>query len=250
MTTRRVDRLRSVLVATAAVLLVACTGLLPGGSAHATLIGEITVEVTSSEGSATARFSIADDPNGAWSVPDAVELRSNADVLIGTLDGLEFVWESDPMVSLSFTATAGPSDTTFILSTATLSFPAIPNPMALASASVTLTDTRSSGAQLDPVAPNSGLFLALYDGGTLFAELIGATSISGGSVSVSQGLGPQTIFGSVSSIQAQFAFRLSASDTIEGQGQFTVVPEPSTALLLLAGVLPLLASRARLRARA
>jgi hypothetical protein len=249
MMTPRVDQLRSVLFAAAAALLVASTGLLPGGSAHATLIGEITLEASSSEGSATARFSGAYDENGVWSVPDAVALRSNEGVLIGTLEGLDFVWQSDPVVSLSFTATAGPSDTTFILSTATLSFPTIPNPTASASASMTLTDTRSNGAQLDPVAPNSGLFLALYDGGTLFAELIGPMSVSGGTLTASSGAGPQTILGSVSSIQAQFAFRLSAQDSAAGQGQFTVVPEPSTALLLLVGVLPLLASRARLRTR-
>jgi hypothetical protein len=61
--------------------------------------------------------------------------------------------------------------------------------------------------------------------------------------------GPKTdpIAGSVSSIQAKFAFMLSAGDSASGSGTFTVIPEPGTAVMLLCALAALAASRRRRR---
>jgi len=164
------------------------------------------------------------------------ELRTDQGDLIGAIEEMEVELIGDPVVNISFTATAGSLDTTFMLSSAVLSFPTLTNPPALADAELTLTDTGSDGASVGVVAPNDGLFKALYNGSTEYAELLGSTGISGGSTTI-MGDTSSSIAGSVSSIQAVWTFELSATDQASGSGVFeVVVPEPSTLLLASCGL--------------
>jgi hypothetical protein len=174
----------------------------------------------------------------SYTHPDRIMLFDQAaQKVIGAIDNLSIRLDGDPAVSITFAATAGAFGTTFTINSATVSFPAITNPPASADAEVTLTDTSTNGATLTLVGTNAGAFLPNYNGGTLFASLIGAQSLaSGGSVTVAEGTGPQTIAGAVSSIQGRFQFTLSAADTLSGEGNFIVVPEPATIGLLVVGL--------------
>jgi hypothetical protein len=151
--------------------------------------------------------------------------------VIGSIDEMTVELDGDPVASISFTATAGSSDTTFSLSSATVGFPTLTNPPASSDAELTLTDIGSDGVSVSVVSPNSGLFKSVYNGSSAFSELLGNISISGGSTTI-MGDSSGTIAGPVSSIQAVWTFKLSANDQVSGAGTFEVViPEPSTLLL-------------------
>lgn len=155
--------------------------------------------------------------------------------------------EGDPVVSLGYSATAGGFDTTFSISSATLSFPALIDPEGSAEADVTLTDTGGDGAvSLDLVSPRSGIAWSEYNDVNTFAELIGPISVSDGggfSVTADEATGVQTISGSVSKIQTGVVFKLSARDNVTGRSRFEVVPEPATVSLVILGGVALLRRR-------
>jgi hypothetical protein len=210
---------------------------------QADLIGDlITVIASNEQGSTIAHVPVplsdgllqGNDPDHVlWMLEERFDLESDGGVLIGSIESMMVELIGDPIASISFTATAGSADTTFSLSSATVSFPALTNPPALSDAELTLTDTDSNGASVSVVSPNSGLFRSVYNGSSEFSELLGTLSISGGSTSVT-GDASGTIPGSVSSIQAVWTFKLSANDQTSGRGTFEVViPEPSTMLLAL-----------------
>ncbi len=231
------------------IFALAAAALRPG-AARAEFIGNlITVEAVNSDGRGVWQIPVP--PNSPdmvdYTHPVPVELRDAENMLIGTIDDVMVHLDGDPVASVSFVATAGAFPTTFSVSSAVVSFPAILNPSANAQATVTLTDTSTNGASLTPVAPNTGVFLPTYNGSTLFFPLVGPQTISmGGMVTASEDTGNQTILGSVSSIQARFNFTLSAMDVANGFGRFEVVPEPGTiALAAVAAAVGALALRRR-----
>lgn len=249
------DKLNSVLciqgvrpsgkVALAALLLVALSWAF-AMNAQAAFIGDLVTVVASNEhGSAMVHvpMPLSHLPPQA-NVPDHVremlnerfDLKAEGGELIGSIESMTIELIGDPIASISFTATAGSSDTTFSLSSAVVSFSALTNPPALSEAELTLTDTGSDGASVSIVSSNSGLFKSIYNGSSAFSEQLGTTTISGGSTTISENKS-EAIAGSVSSIQAVWEFKLSANDQASGIGTFEVViPEPSTLLLSLLGL--------------
>jgi len=178
-------------------------------------------------------------------ISERFELRDGP-VVLGWVDTLGILLEGDPVASINFNVTAGGSDVTVTVSSATVSFSALNNPAASAEAEITLTDNGGAAATIDPISGNSGLFRAIYNGTQEYASLLGSSSIGGGGVTFSEDTsGP--IAGSVSSIQAQFAFQLSAGDSASGTGTFTVVPEPTSAGLMICAFVALVASHIRCR---
>ncbi len=217
------------------VLLGAFVAVIAPVAARADFIGNlITIEAVNTDGRGI--WQIAVPPNSPdmvdYAQSEPIELRDAEQTLIGSIDDLMVHLDGDPVASVSFVATAGSSTTTFSISSAVVSFPAITNPSASATAEVTLTDSSTNGALLSPVGANTGVFLPTYNGSTLYTQLIGTTSISsGGSVTASGSLG-DPIAGAVSSIQARFNFTLSPLDVANGTGRFEVIPEPATLSLL------------------
>jgi hypothetical protein len=221
------------------------------GAAQAEFIGNlITVEAVNADGRGVWQIPVPPNTGTVdYTHPVPVELRDEQNMLIGTIDDVMVDLDGDPVASIGFVATAGAFPTTFSVSSAVVSFPAILNPSANAQATVTLTDSSTNGASLTPVAPNTGVFLPTYNGSTLFFPLVGPQTISmGGTVTASEDTGNQLILGSVSSIQARFNFTLSPMDVANGFGRFEVVPEPGTiALAAMAAVVGAVAIARRRR---
>ena len=204
----------------------------------------VTITCTSGGQSATQNFLIscgADSSN--WTLSGPVALSGSNGVL-GTITDLSYQSNADPYVNLRFAVEAGSTDTTFDITSAVVSFGALSNPWAYASAGVTLTSD-SDGATITGLLDGGSVYQAIFNGSTVYASLVnGFTIAADQSVTHSDRdpvSGNQTIAGSVTSIQSEFKFTLSALEQASGTSRFEViVPEPATMSLLVLGGLALL----------
>ena len=206
----------------------------------------VTVRATAGDAAGELSWIIPDEPDLYEASFEPATIFDATGSPIATLDSFSVGYKVDPLVSISFTATAGSSDTTFLISSALLTFPTLVDPQGHADASITLTDTRKDGATLTGEL-SGDVFQGRYNAGTVFAGLLGDTSVAGGSATVSEAI-DQIISESVSSIQCQFGFTLSAHDQVSGVGQFEVVPVPVPGAALL-GLLGMGTAGWRLRRR-
>ena len=190
-----------------------------------------------------------------WSLPSPINVYSTANPSnqLGRIDSLQVKLDGDPQVILNFAVVAGNTDTNFCIQSGTVSFSPLVNPLAVASAAITVTDNDGDGAVLTGLEPGIRAYEARYNGSSVYADLIQtpliATSFS--SASLSDRMPPVTGFlvipGPVSSIESEFCFTLSANDSASGTSQFTVVPEPTTWALLGTGLIALAAVARRRR---
>jgi hypothetical protein len=230
------------------ILMAAAILLAVSHSAQAEFIGSVvTVEASSSLGSASHSWDLPSEPTDrlVWSLDGKYDLLGAQGELIGSLNQAVVTLEGDPAVGLSFAVSAGNAATTFTITTASVSFPPLTGVTGFASAGVTLTDGNplpGNGASLALTKSNTGLYQATYNSGTMFSELLGAVSIPGkGSISANTDSGLLAIGGTVTDIQASYAFTLSANDAASGSSQFEVVgvPEPSVFAMILYGLISL-----------
>jgi hypothetical protein len=159
--------------------------------------------------------------------------------------------DGDPYVNLRFAVEAGATDATFDINSAVVSFIPILNPQVYASAGITLTSD-------DDGATATGLFggmtyQARCNGSIVYTNLVAGFSIPGDQTVVHSERDPasgyDTILGTVSSIQSEFDFTLSALEQASGTSRFEVtsisIPEPVTMSVLGLGGLGLLLRRRR-----
>lgn len=234
--------------------------LATGGAAVADIIGPgLIVTATNSLGTSTYVVELDDPfaetfPNGDWRyvLPDPVELRDGDGDLIGRIDALRGDIFANPHVVMSFAVTGGMADTVFTITSGIELLGPIPGGVALGGGSAGITFGDSNGVNGVTVTGN-------YAGGDVHRMIINAdgtpvdlTTIVAGPFFRANGTGsasenvPGLMPGvTVSSIQSEFSFTVSAGDAVTGTSSFTVIPTPGAAALLGLGVLSLATRRKR-----
>ena len=230
-----------------------CVGLAWAAPASADSIGglyvlQITAQATNNDGSLLASHT--------WTIPhgiidantlaeftvissDAPYQLMNGATVLGTITDLEVGVQPDPLVKLKFAVTAGATDTPFTITSAVVPVPNYTSTMGYASAAVTVTDDGDGSASLTGQFPGQKAFEAVYNGSSVFSDLVDPVAVSVGSGTSSENWGWQPVPGIVSSISSQFQFVLSANDDASGTSTFQVIPEPGSLALAAIGVLAL-----------
>lgn len=240
--------------------LVALTCLFPAAARGEFLGSAISIRIWSPEGSGhyDLTLPIPTDPWG-WESESPVNIYSavQPDRLLATIDSLSVHLDGDPAVTLNFAMTAGAADTLISLTSSTVTFDELIDADAYATASLTLTDNNGNGASATGTFAGSNAYQARFNGGTVFANLLTPFTAGADSTTTESGrdpgIGTEIIPGSISSIQSQFAFMLSARDSASGTSRFQVnipsnnIPEPSTYVLAMLGVAGVYLARRRNR---
>ena len=222
--------------------------------------GSILVTVTATSGGETSTYDVSIplgltvDGHYVWSLPAAEELRGTGEPF-ATIQGITLGVDSDPGVSLGFVVSAGNADTEFAITAATVTFTPLYNIMAFASAGVTVTDADTDGATLTGLFDGGYAYEARYNSPAVtWAKLLGNPVVAGTDDTLTvNGRRPATfresISGTLSSIQSQWHFKVTAHDDASGTSRFDVsgteVPEPATLTLMAAGGLGALLFRRR-----
>jgi hypothetical protein len=188
---------------------------------------------------------------GKWQLATPTNIQSPLGTL-ATVNDVGVSLNADPGVSLGFSVDAGTADTTFTIDSAIVTFAAIADPVAYASAGVTLTDNNGNGASLTGLFAGGKAYQTFYNStNTPWMSLIAPATIaayqSGSLIDRSPaGTGWTAINTAADSISSEFHFVLSANDSASGTSRFVIlersalpVPEPASLSLLLAGGLGL-----------
>ncbi|MGD0572799.1 MAG: PEP-CTERM sorting domain-containing protein [Sedimentisphaerales bacterium] len=177
--------------------------------------------------------------NSVWVLDNSVS------ILDGSIDSLKVTVNSDPEVDIEFGFKAGNSTLAYAIYSDVVTFDPLVNPTADASAGVTLTDRGTPGATITGLFPGGKTFQATYNGSNVFANLVKGFSISGGTLTGSEDTPDQVINGTLTDIESEFYFKLSANDAASGTSTFEVVPEPATMAILGLGITVLISRRKR-----
>ena len=200
----------------------------------------ITLTVQSGSNSVTEVF---DQPVATG---DAVDVYASGN-LIAKINELDSTFDSDPVVTLHFSVEALSSDTTFTISSAVVSFSPTTGPLSVVSSSLTLTDADGDGAALTGLESGGNAYRAIYNGGVSWACLNSSYSFTDSFDSQTENIrnpagGFTVIPDTLSSIQSEYSFTLSANDEASGSSTFNVqpvggtVPEPLTMIAVSMGI--------------
>ncbi len=165
------------------------------------------------------------------------------------INSLQIGLMGDPEVDLVFGVTGGKTNvTTFHILSPLLEVQTHTDCIGYATAAVTVTDY----LLLRNGATANGLFAgdfyeARYNTSAVYDDLVPGP-ISVGSTGTASATGSETgevqSFGTVTSMQTEFAFNITPRDQVSGTSAFaiegTIVPEPASAVALLSGVIGLL----------
>ncbi len=180
-----------------------------------------------------------------WQSDGPIEITGEGRDVIATLNAGDIELYQDPQVNLGFSVQAGATDTSFTISSALLSFSMINSPEGRASAAFTVTDTNNNGGSLTGLGPNSGSYLAQYNGfvpvGTAFAEELSQVDapVGGSQFGFANvpALGYLPLLAPASNMSSMVTFSLTANDIASGTTFYEIIiPEPTGLLLLVAGL--------------
>lgn len=163
---------------------------------------------------------------------------------IGAIEQMWIDIDQDPALSVNFVCRGGALTTTFsffnYLDTN------LGQAEAQATASVTATDRNLNGATLVGLFPGAKVYQARYNSGVNFAYLVdGGTAPVNLSYSDNEDTGASfaPLYTTLTRMEAEYKFTISARDGASGTSNFQtigVVPEPSSLLVLAAGIAPIL----------
>ena len=178
-----------------------------------------------------------------WTSSQMVEMRSNrTGELIAVLNPaghsshVEYI--DDPAVTMNFAVQAGPSITTFTITSALLSFTTMDGEARITTG-FSLTDADGDGATLIGIGNpngNQGAYLAQYNGfagtvsGTTFVEVIQGINAGVFATAVASidepPVGFTTIPDPVSDMSVLLSFTLTPNDLASGTSNFVIQPPP------------------------
>lgn len=249
------------IVRVAAFLMLVPVGAALGGAMPATA-NIIQVQATSAGHTATFDqiFPVSSFTDSlSWTMPAPMVLSDDAGAALGTIDDLTVTFNADPQVDLKFLVTNNDLNNpiVFTITTATISFSPIVNPLAAASASMTVVQGILSppGGYTMGLFPDGKAYQARYStdaGGIINTQTVFANLVS--DLTFGPGLGTSatenyplsdmtTVSGPVSMMESQFKFLLSPGDQASGTSAFLVTPEPATLVVLALGGLMFAARR-------
>ncbi|MGB9624123.1 MAG: PEP-CTERM sorting domain-containing protein [Phycisphaerae bacterium] len=241
----RVGALAIVAMAALGVLLLPGSRALAGGVVENGYVISITGEI---EGVGSGSWSIPVPLNWTFSdehtwAPGGTTTVMAGEVPLFDISDVIVTLKADPSVDLTFSVKNRQTvPQTFTVNSAVVSFDPLVNNWAYATAGVTLTDSTTNGASIAGLQAGGKTYEAMYNGTTVFADLVSGFSVPSGTLTMTERKPPLPadavlIPGAVSSISSQFKFTLSASDSASGTSSFVVgaVPEPATLVLLAVG---------------
>lgn len=173
-------------------------------------------------------------------------LATDGVTVLGTIYQLGFDAKPDPQVVLNFACKAGAADTTFSFTTGTDVLPTLTNPLARASASLTLTDNSvpANGVYANG-AFGGKVYEATYNTTGVFTTLVNGFGLAGGSNTASEndpldGISYRLVSGTVTRMDAEYRFVLKKYDSASGTSNYVMlanVPEPSSVLAFATGLI-------------
>jgi len=248
--------MRKFLLITTAMLIVFGMGIAAYADEHEAVprTGDFSLGVGSDLGSATFTpdpelwdlYSWKDENNKwhdeySYVITSPVDLLAG-DVVIGTIESLYITVDEDPAVALDFVCRAGAAATTFTF-TSFLDV-SLTNPDAQATATVTATDRNNDGVTIAGLYSDNKCYEANYNPGeTVFVHLdTGGTAGAGLSYSTNESTAWVPVAGSVTRMEANYYFTVTARDSASGTSNYQmveqIIPEPSSLLVLASGLVP------------
>lgn len=208
----------------------------------------LTITATNAEGTASFVLPSSDpsifyDGSSTWFWMGGGITLTDGPNTIATIGSATALAQDDPLLSMSFTLTAGASDTHFTVSSTTLSFAPLLNPNFAAATSQTLTDENAVpngasmlgagfGGNADVFHANGAPYIVGQPGLNVVPP---SHSVSGTGIDTG---GEIPVGGLFSSMSMNYDFVLSAGDAMSSTGGMHFTPEPaSLALLALGGLL-------------
>jgi uncharacterized protein (TIGR03382 family) len=246
---KRVAGIKVVLVAVIALCGVVTEQALAGAS----LSGGALVQINATSSRGTGSYSVF-VPVGEfegiyhWSINGPLAVTSDSDGSeLFSINELDLTFNADPVVDLRFSLKNSDLVNPTMFSIATL--PMVVNPVigaaaavGVASASLSVTNGIGSPAGASVVGQFPGglggkVYQARYDGGAVFASLVDsfAVLVGGSRTETTNGGLFAPVGASVSVMEAEYRFILSAGDQASGTSTFEIVPEPITAAFLVLG---------------
>lgn len=219
--------------------ILAVTAALLCGSATATAgIPSVLFEIVAQNQTDSASYQVMSNmgsfqADGAflWESAGAIDLVDGNQNVIATLTSGLVRFAEDPWaVSIGFTVIAGSTDTTFSISSGTLTYGPLGSPEARASGAIGMTDTFGS----DGGSISGSSIMTAYTNNGLYAGLLGGVSVAANDSDNTFGnTGAFAPLGAASSeSRLSFDFTLTAGDTANGNGIFVVTPAPGALALL------------------
>ncbi len=177
-----------------------------------------------------------------WMAFEPIKIYTDGGDLIVTLDqGSAFFQQAHPVIGLGFAVLAEDFDTTFTITSTTLTFDTIFDAEGRTSGGMTLTESNGDTALLTGLQAGGTLFHADYNSGSTFANLLTGPFSEGdafGTTSATDEFpagGAFAPMGDVSDISVEWSFELSANDQASGTSVFVVIPTPASFALIAIG---------------